>query len=175
MDPLSWIAALLLAALFFTSGWHKLRTPIYYQALIQKYLPVSPGIAAAAQTLLGITELLLAAALLFPLMRVTAAGMAFALLGAYLLMMGIALVRGVDMDCGCSGPMARQKLGAWMLLRNLLLMAVATVLLVPPLDRALTATDLLLVMTAAITAALFYVTAEQLFANHNRLQQLRGR
>jgi len=100
--PLQLIFALGLALLFASAGIHKLRNGPRFTAALAEYhlLPErwTPLIARA----LALLEILLAAALLLPLSRPDAGGLAAALLMLYAGAMTINLVRGRSyIDCGC--------------------------------------------------------------------------
>ncbi len=175
MDPvLYWMAVISIALLFLGAGWHKLQSPAYYRVLIQKYVPVSPGLAAAGQTAVGLVETGIAIGILIPQLRVIAAWLAAAVLFLYLLLMLVSLLRGLDMDCGCSGPVARQKITPWLLLRNAVLAGVAVIITLPVTDRTVGLADGLVITLAALVTVLCYISLEQLLANRDQLVSLRN-
>jgi len=176
MDPvLSWLASLVLFALFATSGWHKLYYPSYYRSLIRSYIPVSLSLAVAGQVSFGTIEIAVATGLLLAPVRSLSAWLAAALLFFYLLLILSSLVRGRDMDCGCSGPAGEQRISPWLLLRNTVLIGLAVAAAAPPVaDRTMGVADGLVVAFAGLAAVLFYLSFEQLLNNRGRLASLRN-
>ncbi len=170
------IATLFVSFLFVVAGWQKVRAPRYYAAVIGEYqLPLVVGNKAVAITI-GLAELCTGILLLIPVSRELAAWFAALLLLIYALAIGINLLRGrMNIDCGCSGPAAnKQKLSAWLLVRNGLLAVVAIAAGITPLSRELIWFDLAVIVLAVSLAFLVYAGTEQLIANSTRLRNLRG-
>lgn len=174
VDPaLSITAAAGLALLFLAAGVHKLRAPRLFVATLAAYHLVPRSLAPVAAWLVMAGEFAVGIGLLAGV-RIAAWG-AVALLATYLLAMGINLARGRrDIDCGCSGPAARQPLSGWLLARNVALTGVAGVLLLPHAERVLGVWDWIIVALALIAATLVYTAANLLLATAPRLQQLRS-
>lgn len=174
MDPvIIWSASILLSILFIVSGWHKINAPEYYRDLIQKYVPISKPLATIAQTLLGILEIGTGFLLFVPVTRPDAALIAVALLLCYLLLIAISLIRGLDMDCGCSGPVNEQKLSPWLLPRNAGLVMMAYLLTLTQSHRLLGIADALLILVVCTVSLCIYLSFEQLLVNQNKLILLR--
>lgn len=170
------IATLFISFLFVVAGWQKLRTPRYYASVIHEYqLPLVTGNEVIAIAI-GLTELCIGLLLLIPVSRGLAAWFALLLLLIYAIAIGINLLRGrTSIDCGCSGPAAtKQKLSAWLLLRNGLLMVITITAGMTPLSRELIWFDMVVIVFAASLAFLVYAGTEQLIANSTRLRILRG-
>jgi len=176
MDPvLIWSAAIILSGLFLTAGWHKLTAPAYYRDLIGTYLGLPPAPARLGGSLIAFTELSIGVLLLLPAFRIFAAWGAVGLLLVYSLLIAVSLLRGLDMDCGCSGPLARQHLSPWLLVRNAVLFMVAWGATQPVSDRGIGVGDYLVILCASITLMCIYLACEQLLSNRDKLALLRSR
>ena len=175
MDPLyHWSVAIMMSALLFSVGWHKFNSPAYYRDLIGRYTGVHAMLAAAAARVLAVVEISAAILLLLPGTRVAAAWGVTGLLSVYTLLIAVSLWRGLDMDCGCSGPLARQRLSPWLLLRNAVLLLLAWMLTLPGSGRALGVTDCLVILCAGFTLLCIYLACEQLLSNRDKLILLRS-
>lgn len=175
MDPVAvWIASILTALLFISASGHKLIAPEYYRTLIMQYVPVTKMIATAIQLVLGLAELGIGMLMLLPMARQQVAWLAVALLVFYLLLIAVSLLRGLDMDCGCSGPLNKQKLSPWLLFRNVVLIIVALMATTPVTDRMLGLADNLLILLVSSAAILIYISFEQMLVNQEKLMLLRS-
>lgn len=176
MDPvLIWITAIILSGLFLTAGFHKAYAPVYYRGLISGYTGLPVALAGLAGNVLALTEISVGALLLLPAYRFNAACGAMGLLVLYSLMISISLLRGLDMDCGCSGPLGRQKLSPWLLLRNGVLLLCAWVPTNPSTDRMTGPGDLLIILCSSVAVIIVYLAFEQLLSNREKLVLLRNR
>jgi len=175
MDPVVIrIACILTALLFISAGGHKLSAPEYYRTLIMKYVPVPKMIAKAIQLVLGLAELGMGMLMLLPMARQQVAWLAVAFLVFYLLLIAVSLLRGLDMDCGCSSPLNKQKLSPWLLFRNVVLIIVALMATTPATDRMLGWSDNLLILLVSSAAILIYISFEQILVNQEKLILLRS-
>lgn len=176
MDPvLIWISVIVLSGLFLSAGLHKACAPAYYRGLISGYTGLSSGLAGLAGNLLALTEISIGASLLWPPARIAAAGSALGLLLLYSLLITVSLLRGLDMDCGCSGPLGRQKLSPWLLLRNGMLLLCTWLPTNTPANRATGLGDLLIILCSSAALIFVYLAFEQLLANREKLVLLRNR
>lgn len=174
MDPvIIWIGSILIAALFITAGWHKLNHPDYYRVLIMKYIPMPGSWSVRVQWLVGSAEIAIACFIILPATRQLSAWMAVGLLIFYSLLLAISLLRGLDIDCGCSGPFNKQRLSPWLLLRNTLLTGIAFMATWQPVERLLGFQDYLLIGLASMVAVFIYISFEQLLENQEKLSLLR--
>lgn len=96
--------------------------------------------------------------------RPAAAAGAGALLLVYGAAMGWHLARGHRLDCGC-GP-APITISGWLVLRNVVLSAVAAVAAWPAVPRALAAADFALAAAALVLAGLLYAACHQVLRQH---------
>ena len=176
MDPvLLWTAAIVLSGLFLTAGWHKLVLPGYYRDLIAGHVRMPAAFTEFVRIVLLITEISTGLLLLLPATRPLAAWSALGLLLLYSLLITVGLIRGLDLDCGCSGPRAGLILSPWLLLRNMGLILVAWMLTLPASNRFTGIEDCLIVIFASSTLGLIYLSYEHLLANSEKLTLLRHR
>jgi len=137
--PLQWALGLLLGAVFIYASWDKILHPAEFARIVYHYQLIGPSRAVGPlpANLLAVTlpwiELLVGLLLASGLWRREAALVAAAMLLAFVVAVGAALVRGIDIEnCGCftvtgTGRQAGLKLIAG----DLVLLAAAVVLLAP--------------------------------------------
>lgn len=153
-----------LAAVFALAVMHKVRNYPRFVVAMNAYgiVPVSAVQLAAPCLLLG--EVFAIACLFIPVGP--GSFVAFSLLGAYTVAIGLNLARGRrNMDCGCGGkPMP---LSGWLLVRNgvLLLLAWPYRIGAPPVE--VPGAAWLVVAAGILLTVLAYLAAEQLLANTN--------
>jgi hypothetical protein len=155
IDPLpQFTAAILLAVVFASAAVGKLMELSTFAAVVENYRILPRLLAAPVAYVLPVVELAVALALLVPVTRPAAAGAAAILLGVFALAIGINVRRGrLTIDCGCFRSTHRQRISWWMVLRNLLLMALALTCLADATARVLGLADFALGAFGA--AALF--------------------
>lgn len=174
MDPVvAFVFRGLLALVLLVAAVHKVREPRRFAAVVDAYRVVPRRAARVAAALVPAIEI--TAALLLLAGTPAGATAAVALFGAYGIAIGVNLARGRrDLDCGCSGPGARQPIAPWMLARNAVLIACAAALLGPQRPRAWTMTDGVTATAATLALFALYAAVERLGANHPALARLRG-
>jgi putative oxidoreductase len=118
------ILAIGLAAVLGYAGAAKLRDPAAFATDIENFQLLPAGPSALLAVYLPWLELLLAAGLLLPRWRASAALLASVLFAVFTLAVGLAWVRGLDITCGCFGHGTPTAL-PWALLRNLTLLTAA--------------------------------------------------
>jgi hypothetical protein len=149
--------ALALAALFVAAALHKLLAREQWPAVVRQYRLLPELLAGPVALVLPFTEALAAVALLWPRTRAAGALAVAALLLAYAVALAINLRRGRrSIDCGCFGAQPRQGIAPWMVARNLVLAALALVLLLPTDGRAASATELSLALVFVVTVGFLY-------------------
>ncbi|RLA04101.1 MAG: hypothetical protein DRQ47_03950 [Gammaproteobacteria bacterium] len=167
-------SALFIFWLFAQAGAHKLNpaNDSYYTSLVVDYGWASQLTAIIIIKSVGIFELGIALAILFPPTRPMIALIAAGLLFVYLLNMAFQLYQGRrDLDCGCSGPGAELKISGHLLLRNFLMMMIALFCLVPTQNNG--SGYWVLGALLAMVGILVTLSSEQLISNAQKLQALR--
>jgi hypothetical protein len=160
-----------LALLLGSAAWHKLRDLGAFRSALEGYrLLPEPLLGFAALALIA-AEIVSAGALV----RAPTGGYAAAaLLALYSLAIGVNLARGRrEIDCGCFGPAARQPLSLALVLRNLVLLALALACALPETPRPLVWVDALTIAAALGFGALVHGSVNALLANAPRLRALR--
>ncbi len=170
IDPLlSRAIALGFAVLFIGAAWHKLSGLDRFEAILRDYR-LLPALASRPLTLLiPAIELTLGlgwvAGVLPRIVALASAG----LVATYAFAMGINLLRvRIYIDCGCGFGASTDKeqvLSSSLVARNILLIGLATLSLVPVAERDLGITDYLVVLAGLMTAILLYAGSEQLIRN----------
>lgn len=170
------VSAVFIGGLFLLAGWQKLNNPRYYAGVIADYkLPGVKGSNFLAVTV-GLIELLIGIAVLIPVFRHAGSLSAALMLLIYALAIGLNLLRGrTTIDCGCSGPAARnQQINGWLPARNILLLLIAVGASMEPIAREWVWFDAVVILFALTLVTLVYAGAERLVANINLLKNLRG-
>jgi uncharacterized membrane protein YphA (DoxX/SURF4 family) len=177
MDPvIHSILAYSLALLFAVSVLHKLREPKAFRAVVTAYELLPAGLLSVAAVSVIVLEIGVTILFLIPALHVYGAFAAGLLLGGYALAIAVNLARGQrDIDCGCNGFGIRQMLSPWLVVRNLLLIAICAVVAVPSTGRPLAWPDGVLILFGIVVLALLYTAMQQLIANQPRLAALRAR
>lgn len=174
LDPSFVLAARAgLALLLLSAAWHKLRAQALFRATLAEYRLLPAALVRPAA--LGLTglELGLGLAVLLAGGAAALAGAA-ALLALYAGAMAVNIARGrSDIDCGCTGPAARQPLSAWLVARNGVVAGLALAAAGGAAPRALVWLDWLTVALAVAAASLLYLAANRLIANAPQLETLR--
>ena len=170
-DPV-WISAssLGLALLLGAAGLHKLRDRAGFAQVLHGYgLPLDKPLTL----LLAVLELISAAGLLLPTLRVAAALLAASLLLLYAGAMALSLLQGRRIaDCGCHLGRQSQAVSAPLVWRNLLLALLALNLLQTPGVRVPGLFDALLIGALLICGCVFYLLANTLIANQHTAREL---
>lgn len=166
LDPLLvWIARACIATLLAHAALAKLADRSLFDAHLAAY-GVPDGLRAMAVWALPLAEAALALALLSPWRDLAALGAA-ALLLLYGLAMAWHRAQGHALDCGCGGePLPL----SWALVvRNLLLAAVALAAGLPMLPRALGVGDFAVIAAALLLATLLHAALHQMLRHRARL------
>lgn len=172
---LALIAATIVAAILFAGAAHKLRAPHRFARQLEDYELLQGGLVGITARLLPVAELMTAIALLLPITRSAGALAAAVLLGAYTVAIAINLARGHrDIDCGCSGPGLERPLGGALIVRNLVLLALVGVAMLPGAGSDLSAFGLFLVGACTAASLIIYIAIEGLLTNQPRLKSLSG-
>lgn len=176
LDPIYWhVIRWLVAAVFAVACAHKLSSIDAFENVVTDYALMPAALAPLASRLLILCEMAVVAGLAGALRVPMTAALAMLLLAAYAAAMAINLARGRrDIDCGCFGPAGNgensHSLSGWLLLRNLVLIALTALLLLPVADRTLMWLDLFSIAAATAAGFAAWSAADQLMANAPRLQ-----
>jgi hypothetical protein len=167
------LCALALALIFGASGALKLRDLKLFEGSLANYQLAPKWMEKALAYLFPILECAAALGLLIAPTRTLAAATSLALLAIFTGAIAINLVRGrVDIDCGCFGPALRQKLSGSLLWRNLFLILIATIVVLPHTGRALGALDIATIAMGAATLVILYASANVAIGNAPKLHAL---
>ncbi|NIB42610.1 hypothetical protein HBA55_23585 [Pseudomaricurvus alkylphenolicus] len=176
---LTWVAgnatALFLLWLLVSSGSQKLQPAhgFYYEVVFQGYGIHHPLLARHLPKVLGLFEIVVGMAIAVPSLRVLGGSAAAALLSAYLVLIAWQLVNGkADMDCGCAGPEGEVKISPHLLVRNLVLVALALFSVMAGSGSGVMPWVLSTLMAAVLV--LVYLSSEQLIATAQRIGQMRS-
>jgi uncharacterized membrane protein YphA (DoxX/SURF4 family) len=177
LDPFYWhVIRWLVAAVFAVACAHKLSSIDTFENVVRDYALMPAALAPPASRLLILCEMAVVAGLVSGLWMPITATLAMVLLAVYAAGMAINLARGRrDIDCGCFGPAGNgensHSLSGWLLLRNLSLIALTALLLLPVADRTLVWFDLFSIAAATAAGFAAWSAADQLMANAPRLQK----
>lgn len=176
MDPVFVIiVALSLAILWLTACWHKLAAFDAFAATLSDYRILPRSFVTGAAGLIVAAELIFGASLLVPATRDAGLVASALLLSVYAVAMAVNLLRGRrHIDCGCMGPAARQSLSYWLVLRNLVLAAVALVSSGTLVPRPLVWLDVFTIGAGILVLAIAYEAVNLLISSAPDLAQLRN-
>lgn len=162
--------ALLLGYVFFMAGYHKLVESDRFVHVIREYDVVPTWAEVPILYTLGFLEIAVFAMLLSPFGSYAAA-IIIVLLSLYIAVMGRTLIVGKRLaDCGCGLPGSEGQVSVWLIVRNLVLIGLATTLLNVNLVPSL-------VWLLSVPLALFliglYVVMAQIHQNQIKLDYLK--
>jgi hypothetical protein len=153
-------------AVFAGSAAAKFAAPDEFRGAVENYRIAPELMAGAIAWIVPSLELIAAAGLLFAETRAAAVALLLVLLTMFTGAIGLNLARGRrEIDCGCFGPMLRQQLSGWLVVRNLVL-AILVVCASGRIEvRTLMALDYATIAGAAIALIVLYAAANYLLAN----------
>lgn len=158
--------------LFLLAAAHKLTNFASFRITLADYQMLPPALLDMSARLIPLLEIVLGLGWLLSLPTFHVPVATGVLLYAYLVAMSINLMRGRShIDCGCgfsrsSGSRTVHQLSFGLIIRNLVLVAVALTALMPVGDRSLGMLDFLVLVLAIITAIFLYAAANQLTSNN---------
>ncbi|MBT9289314.1 MauE/DoxX family redox-associated membrane protein [Prosthecodimorpha staleyi] len=173
LDPLLVAAAIGLTVLVFARALlHKASDFETFRQQVEDYRLLPAALSGPVALLLGLAEAAVIAALLWPAARVAGGLGAMAVLLAYAGAMALNLARGrTTIDCGCGGP--GQAISWTLVVRNLVLAAVAGLVLLPAATRPLGVLDMIALPVMVLTTWLVLVVIEQLARTFAHIRALR--
>ncbi len=175
-------SALFLMWIFAQAGLHKVQSAngAYYANLIAQYLNLQSyldhNVQAKSQFKLlaqgiGITEVIIALALVISSTRTMAAMLAIVILISYLLLMAFQIMQGKkNLDCGCMGPAGQINISGSLLLRNIGFSVLALFCFSP--GNHFFTSAMVMTIIIALVMILLNLTFEQLIVNAQRLKVL---
>ena len=158
MDPLIALTiAWSFAALCGAAAIHQWRARDEWHGIVGNYRLVPDAWVSATAIAIPLLEFTAALALPWQRTRGLGALVAALLLVVFALALSINIGRGrTHIDCGCLGSSLRTGLSRWMVVRNLVLAALVSTLLLPVLPRALSLFELVMSAGSVITLAFLY-------------------
>ena len=172
---IAWIVRGLIGVVFAIACLHKLRAPREFLETVRGYALVPRPLAAWVAAPLLVCELAVAAGALVPSVQSQSTALAIVLLVIYAASMSFNLARGRRyIDCGCSGPAARQPLSGWLVLRNVALAAAALATFQATGTRTLGPLDAFTVVAGIAVLYALYAAANLLVAYSPRTKALLG-
>ena len=164
LDPAGGLVITLSMALLLASaGWHQLRSLADFQSTFVAYRVLPAALSARLAWCVPAGELAIAVLLVLPRSRSAACLAGAGLLLSYAGGIALNLKRGRrDLDCGCSGPLGRRPIAAWMVGRNVLLAAALALAALPWSPRPLVLVDAVTLIGGISIAALLYLAADRL-------------
>jgi uncharacterized membrane protein YphA (DoxX/SURF4 family) len=164
IDPtLGSVLVLAYAALLLPAAWHKIRDLAVFSAVLGAYRIFPRRWAPYVAPIVPLFEASLAIGLLLPVSRPLAAVGASVLLASYGLAIAVNLVRGrTDLDCGCTGPLERRPVAAWMVYRNALLAGLVLAVARPWDSREMSGLDVFSILAALAVIVLIWLAVDRL-------------
>ncbi len=177
IDPaIVWTVSIALALVFGASAAIKLVDISEFRGALENYRIVPEELSLPAAVIVPLSELGCTIGLLIPRCHQAAAMLLIFLIAIFTAAIAINMMRGrLYIDCGCFGPMLRQPLSYWLLVRNGALMLLGGFVALPSGTRAITALDVVTITLAASTLVLLYGAANYLLANapaSNKMKRL---
>ena len=174
LDPIVvLIANYSMALLFGLASYGKLSEFRVFCVTLEEYQLIPVQLVTTVAVAVTGLELLISVGACWQPTAQSAMFSASVLLTIYGFAIAINLMRGRrDIDCGCTGPARRQLLSGWLLIRNVGLIVIAFIGASVPSERALTASDIVLLALALIAVMALYAAINQLMVNAPRLDAL---
>lgn len=169
IDPvIALLIALAGALLFGSAAFHKLRALSVFVGTFTEYRILPLALVPPTAYVVVAIEGVLSIGLVWSATRVASAIAGAVLLLIYAAAIGVNLLRGRrDIDCGCT--LQHRPIGAWMIVRNVLLAALLLSLALPVSGRPLGLPDLAMVAAALLVITLLYASADLLLGRtHSR-------
>lgn len=177
LDPLAALVLRIdLGLLFVVAAGHKFAAPAHFRAALAGYRLLPAPLLAPVARALPLCEAGAGLGLWLSPMQRAPALLGAGLLAIYSAAIALELQRGrASIDCGCLGPGRPRGLGADLLVRNALLVALLVLLVALPVaPRSIGWVDALAAAAGALAGALLYAGAEQATLNHSRWRRPSG-
>lgn len=119
-----WLGRIVLAVLFLWAAWGKISDPQGFARALWNYRMIPDPVIPILAIGMPIFEALAAIAILLPPLQKGGSIVLLGLLGVFIVALGSALARGLDVDCGCFGE-GSSTVSPLLIVRNVALGAVA--------------------------------------------------
>jgi uncharacterized membrane protein YphA (DoxX/SURF4 family) len=119
-----WLGRIVLAVLFLWAAWGKISDPQGFARALWNYRMIPEPVIPILAIGMPIFEALAAIAILLPPIQKGGSLVLLGLLGVFIVALGSALARGLDVDCGCFGE-GSSTVSPLLIVRNVALGAVA--------------------------------------------------
>lgn len=123
---------LAVAAIFLFAAFPKLLDPVAFARDIDNYRMVPDALIGPLALMLPVAEILVGLALVTGVYARGAALVAGAMLAGFAAGMIQAILRGINLDCGCFGQLAEAQVTWWSVARNATLLAFSAVVALGP-------------------------------------------
>ena len=151
--------------IFAQAAFHKITAPVYYQQLMQRYVPGLPG-GRLLVALVAMVETAIALSLLVSQWREIGLVAAATVLLVYAILMASEILRGrAGMQCGCAGPDSQLGISWALVVRNSICAALAALALSASTLVEVSWLGVGLAGFVAMFMALVYLTSEQIISN----------
>lgn len=174
------LVSVLFAVLLLWASFHKFADRLRFQGILAAYQILPGAVLPLAATAIPLLELVLGLAWITGVLLLETAVATAILMAAYASVMGINIARGnIHIDCGCgfsSGSQKApgyQKLSMGLIGRNIVLMALALLILFPSNERLLGTLDYFSIAAACLGIFLLYAAFNQLLANRQIIDSWR--
>ena len=167
IDPaISWTVSIALALVFGASAMIKFADFSEFRVALENYRVVPEELSLPASVIVPVGELAGAVGLLVARFHAAAAILLIFLVAIFTAAIALNLMRGrLYIDCGCFGPILRQPLSNWLLVRNGVIILFGALSLMPNDARAMNSLDFATITFGAATLVLLYGAANYLLAN----------
>jgi hypothetical protein len=176
LDPIySYIVVILAAFVFAHAATHKVLDYTRHVGIVADYRVMPAWFVPLLAPLVIILEYAAAILALLPATRPTGLILAAGLLLAYLFSIGLNLLRGrTSIDCGCGWGSQAHPISGWLLIRNLLFIAITLMALLPLANRSMHLADWILIALASSAVIATYYIGDLLIANGLKLRKLKS-
>lgn len=169
IDPIfALIAKILIGGLFLFSGLQKLRSLSAFQSVLADY-GVAKTLQLPASFIISVCEVVIALMVVNSFLNNSYAGMfgGLLLLMFYTGLLSFYYYKGKAIDCGCSFGSNPAPIGSWHVIRNLILISVGALSLLPQGERLVSWLDYSTAFFVVILIGLSLVIIENMKTNNN--------
>ena len=176
LDPIySLIVTLRVAVVFAHAATHNVLAYTRHVASVAEYQGMPARLVPLLAPLVIVLEFAAAILVLLPATRPMGLILAAGLLLAYLFSIGLNLLRGrTSIDCGCGWGSQAHPISGWLLIRNLLYIAITQMALLPLANRSMHLADWILIALASSAVIAIYYIGDLLIANGLKLRKLKS-